>query len=381
MKKFRLIMLALLLIVSGCTPKEQPTKEVKIEELGADSRVGEGEFVETKEGKLYKNTGTIYDAFDTITIITMYTESKEEFDRIFALAKKEFVRLHEMMDPFHTYEGITNVKTINDAAGSKVADVPEELFAVTAFAKENYEKTLGKTNVVLGTVVELWMDANQAFIDADTRDSAKIPSDEEISAALAHTNMDDLVLDEKDRSILLKDSKMRLNLGAVAKGFSTERLGEMLKKEGIVAGLISAGGNVKTIGSPPDGREFWSVGISNPRAEDESALSCVVKTEGGQSMVTSGDYQRYFMVDGVRYHHILDPLTGKPKSFDPSVTVMTEDSGLADFLSTALFLSSEEEEKEILAQYADTEMEVIRINEKGEIRSTFKDSSRIEEQK
>ena len=145
---------------------------------------------------------------------------------------------------------------------------------------------------------------------------------------------------------------MELDLGSTAKGFATELVARELEERGVKSAVISAGGNVRIIGKPLDGRDNFRIGIQNPEVENGEDTICVVNV-AGTSVVTSGDYQRYFTVDGVRYCHIIDPDTLKPSNNLKSVTIIKGDSGLCDFLSTAAFNSSDDEIK-YLAEKTDS---------------------------
>jgi len=188
-----------------------------------------------------------------------------------------------------------------------------------------------------------------------------LPNRAALEEANAHTAIQGVRLDESAQTAYLTDERMSLDLGSVAKGYATELVAQRLKARGITSGLISAGGNVKTIGLPADGREAWSIGIHNPKPNQAQVIA-VVKVGEDMSMVTSGDYQRYFVHEGRKYHHIIDPETLEPGGAYPSVTVVVKDSGLADMLSTALFLSTEEEAEQIRARLKAVPFGVIRVD-------------------
>jgi thiamine biosynthesis lipoprotein len=153
---------------------------------------------------------------------------------------------------------------------------------------------------------------------------------------------------------------MRLDVGAVGKGFATELVARELIEQGLESGIISAGGsNVRLIGKPAEpSRETWAIGIQNPFISslipmDDPPLDVIEVND--RSIVTSGDYQRYYLVDGVAYHHLIDPVTLMPANHVKAVTIMTADSGLADFLSTAIFLMPYEEGRRLVDRLEDVE--------------------------
>lgn len=318
---------------------------------------------------LVKHDGVFYGTFDTMIMYASYTKTKEEFDEQYNFVESEFKRLHNLYDGFNPREGLNNIHEINNNAGKGPIKIEKDLFDLLKFSKENYEKTNGKMNIALGTVTKIWMDArnhNSELETGHTHDGEShdhgneeeiiIPTMEELNEANKHTNIDDIILDEANMTVELKDPMMRLDVGAIAKGYATELVIKGLKEKGVDHASINAGGNVRTIGVPGDGRPKWGLAIQNPDENVSDYLE--VLFIGETSLVTSGDYQRYFEKDGVRYHHIIDPDTLMPKTLYNSVSIITEDSGLADYLSTTLYLVDKDEAQEILSRY-DEEINVL----------------------
>lgn len=385
MKKWRggLGALALALALTACTGpgKEKASNETssleisseagenpsgiigkKIEDLRNEPVEGQGQWVESVDGeKFLKESATFYDTFDTIISVTYFTQSQEAFDRYVKMTHQEFQRLHQLFDTFHNVEGGVNAKTINDQAGKAPVKVPDELYDLISFSLRHYEDVSKKVNIGIGRAVALW---NQG------REEKKVPDLQRLKEISQHIDPANIILNDKEKTVFIKDPEMALDLGAVGKGYATELVAKKLEAEGLGHGLISAGGNVRTIGGPIDGRKEWTVGIADPRADEDSAMACTVQVGPGMSVVTSGDYQRYFIVDGIRYHHILNPKTLQPQTLYPSVTVVTQDSGLADLLSTAFFLSTKEEAKEIRDRFSDEKIELIWVDENDKVSST-----------
>ncbi|MDO5027346.1 MAG: FAD:protein FMN transferase [Tissierellia bacterium] len=311
--------------------------------------------------KLEARDQIFYETFDTSIRYLSYTASEKEFEEEYQLVYDEFSRLHKLYDNFNSYKGISNVKTLNDNAGKGPLKVDEDLFNLIKFSIDNYEKTNGKLNIAMGKVIKLWTDARNHNIkeSLDLEDSHKeiaeeekiIPSDRQLEEAGKHMDIKDIVLDQDKMTVEIKDPDLIIDLGAVAKGYATELVAKKLEEKGVKHASINAGGNVRTIGSPGDGRNKWGIGIQNPDLKSQDNLE--VLFIGKTSVVTSGDYQRYFTKDGVKYHHIIDPKTLKPEGNFSSVTIVTEDSGLADYLSTVIFLSTKEEAEEIIKNYED----------------------------
>lgn len=317
-----------------------------------------------------KYNTTFYDTFDTQVLYVEYADSKKSFDENAKFVKDEFTRLHQLYDNYRTYDGVNNVMTINQNAGKESVKVDEDLFNLIKFSIENFDKALGKTNIAMGRVLEIWHDIRESNEDADD-DKTILPNEADLVEANKYTNMDSIILDEENKTVYIEDPNMMIDFGAVAKGYATELVAKKLEEKGIEHASINAGGNVRTIGSPGDGRKTWGVALKNPDLESSDYLD-VLYIEGSNSVVTSGDYQRFFMNNGKKYHHIIDPNTLWPEDTYAAVSIITEDSGLADLLSTALYLSTKEEAKEILSNFADTEIGVIWADHEGN--KTFTDN-------
>ncbi|ABW18436.1 ApbE family lipoprotein [Alkaliphilus oremlandii OhILAs] len=301
------------------------------------------------EKEYSKYTDTFFDTFDTLVQVVGYTETEEEFKAYFEQIKSRFEQLHKLYDIYNNYEGLNNVKTINDNAGIKPVEVQKEIIDLIVFAKEWYSKTNGKTNIAMGSVLKIWHDYRQE--GESEPEHAKLPPMEQLLEAAQYTNIDDVIVDTKKNTVYLADKKMALDVGAVAKGYATEVVAKEMMKKGFTSGIISAGGNVRVLEKPLDGvRERWGIGIQNP---DQSILpneSSILETIfiNNASVVTSGDYQRYYMVDGKTIHHLIDPETLMPGEYYRAVTVVTVNSGAADALSTAVFLTPYAESKALV---------------------------------
>lgn len=280
-----------------------------------------------------------FNTFDTVITILGYAQTKETFDRAAKDAEAAFQRYHKMFDQYHPYEGLNNVYTLNRQAAQAPVEVPAELFNLLQYCKELQPQLHGTVNVAMGAVLALWHDARE--LAQSDPEHAKLPDMAALQDAAKHTNMDDVILDAEKQTVFYRDSKLKLDVGAVAKGYATELVAKELLDGELSHFIINAGGNVRTGKAPLDGRSNWGVGIQDP----DSAILAPTDSDviellhiHSLSSVTSGDYQRFFTLDGVNYHHIISPDTLMPSHFMRSVTVITEDSGLADALSTALFL-------------------------------------------
>ncbi|NLJ34431.1 MAG: FAD:protein FMN transferase [Firmicutes bacterium] len=314
-------------------------------------------------GQYKKYTSTIFATFDTVIQITAYAKSEQEFDSYFQMAAARFKQLHKLYDIYHDYEGINNIKTINDNAGIRPVPVEQEIIALLAFSQEWCQRTGGKTNIALGPVLRIWHNYRSAAIANPAE--ARLPTQGALVEASLHTDINKVVLDKARGTVFLEEEDMALDVGAVAKGFAVELVARELSAAGLKAGVINAGGNVRSLGIPPDGRETWTIGLEDPRGERKILTSLNV---GETAVVTSSGQQRHYQVDGVHFHHIIDPATLWPATYHQAVTVVTPDSGLADFLSTALFILPYEEGLELVEKLKD--VEAIWITPAGEIKFT-----------
>jgi len=282
-----------------------------------------------------KYSNTFFDGFDTVITITAYCETESSFGELFKYSQESFLNYHKLYDIYNSYDGMTNLKDVNDRAGAEAIKVDREIINLLVYAKEMYQKTSGKMNVAMGAVLRLWHDARE--------DGGYIPSMDDLKEASLHCNIDDVVIDEANCTVKFNDPLLKLDVGAVAKGYATEMVAQELSKKGYTSVLINAGGNVKTTAAKPDGTG-WVIGIQNPEIKGGEAYVEAISIEAN-SVVTSGVYERNFTVDGVTYHHIIDPNTLMPENNYLSVTIVTESSALADCLSTAVFNMSLEEGK------------------------------------
>ncbi len=272
--------------------------------------------------------------FDTATQIVGYEENEETFtqncEEVYALLEE----YHQLTDIYHEYTGVNNVRTINRSAGKEPVKVDEKLIDLLEFSKEMYTTTDGMCDIALGSVLSIWHKYREQGIDDPEK--AQLPSMDDLTEASQHCSIDDLVIDREAGTVYLADPEMSLDLGAVAKGYAAERAAELLMSRGVTDGYsLNIGGNVRTIGTKSADSD-WAAGIQNPDTSSEQPYIVRLKLNGA-ALVTSGNYQRYYYVDGVRYHHIIDPNTLMPLNYFDAVSILCNDSGKADALSTALF--------------------------------------------
>ncbi len=290
--------------------------------------------------------------FDTATKIVGYTNTKEEFEAFANLIYDELKVYHELYDIYNDYEGINNIKTINDNAGKNPVSVDPRIIELLLFAQEQYEQSKGNVNVALGPVLNLWHEYRER--GSDNPEYAALPPLEKLQEANQYTDLKNCIVDAQSGTVFLKQEGMRLDVGAVAKGYAVVQVVKLLKERGYSSGLLSVGGNVAAIGSKMQGGlTKWNVGIQNPD-EDSQELLLKVAYLSDYSIVTSGDYQRYYIVDGKKYHHIIDPKSLYPAEYFAAVSIFTPDSGLGDALSTAVFNMPYEEGLHYIESLPDT---------------------------
>ncbi len=269
--------------------------------------------------------------FDTLTTLQDFSGGDEEdFNRRATRVEEIFDYYHKLFDIYEEYDGINNIATLNRLAGKGPVSVPRELIDFLLFCKEMHELTGGEVNVAMGAVLSIWHEHRTA------EGEKTLPDMNELRFAAEHTDIDDLVIDRTAGTAELLDPEMRLDVGAMAKGYAVERAAEYLYSDRADGFVINAGGNLRTIGKKPDGTE-WKSAVRNPDLSDYENRYVYSFFFSDGSAVTSGDYERFFVVDGVRYHHIIDGDTLMPSAHFSSVTVITADSGVADALTTALF--------------------------------------------
>jgi len=319
-------------------------------------------------GKYTRFSDTFMGTFNTVIVVVAYAETEEEFSTYYEMIQVRYQELHKLYDIYNDYDGINNIKTVNDNAGIQPVQVEEDLLDIILMAKEWTLSQDGRTNIALGPVLKIWHDYRIDGIDFP--EGAKLPPMELLQEAAKHTDVNQIIIDKQKSTIFLADSRMRLDIGAIAKGYATELVAREVEAAGLKSGAISAGGNIRTIGKPLDGiRDKWGIGIFDPDSTLFSVdrdLDTVFITDA--SVVSSGDYQRYYFVDGKPYHHLIDPRTLMPATYFRAVTVVTPDSGYADLVSTELFLMPFEEGISLVQSLGN--VEALWVMPDGEVKMT-----------
>lgn len=282
---------------------------------------------------LNKYSAHSMDWFDTVTTVTGYAESQEAFDAVADEMLSLLAEYHRLYSIYHRFENLENLCTVNELTNGvhRTVTVDRRIIDLLLYAKEMYRLTDGTVNVAMGSVLSLWHDHRAVGMDDPA--NATLPPMERLQEAAKHTNIDDVIIDETACTVTLADPQMKLDVGAVAKGYAAQRVADSLVQKGISGYVLNVGGNVCTVGTKPDG-DGWTVGIEDP---DGGSDYLEYLSLSDRCVVTSGSYQRYYYVDGKKYHHIIDPDTLMPAEGYLSVSVVCDDAGLGDVLSTALF--------------------------------------------
>jgi thiamine biosynthesis lipoprotein len=250
-------------------------------------------------------------------------------------AFSEMERIESLMS---RYIPDSDVSCINEGAGGGPVKVSEETFCVIEEAIKCASLTNGAFDITIGPLMDVW--------GFGAKDPA-IPDTGEIEQACSLVGWELLELDPVNRTVRLPIQGMSIDLGGIAKGYAAREGARILREHGISHALIDAGGNIVTVGFRPDG-EPWKIGIRNPRGESiEDTIGPTLSIVNG-AVATSGDYERFFVHDGRRCHHILHPDTGMPVESAQSVTVLADDSLYADMLSTAVFVLGPDEGMEFI---------------------------------
>lgn len=302
-----------------------------------------------------KFSANYFDYFDTVTTVIGYCDSQEEFNAICEDIKMEFSEYHKLYNIYYTFENVNNICVINKLENGKhnIVTVDEKIIDLLLYAKEMYSLTDGKLNIAMGSVLSIWHEYRNSGMSSPGE--AKLPPEVKLKEASNHTDFNNVIIDEINNTVFLSDPEMTLDVGAIAKGYAVERVAQYLIDKGITDFLLNVGGNVRAIGNGKDGKP-WKVGVENPDLNKQSEIPHIAYLElSGMSLVTSGSYQRFYKVDGKNYHHIIDPDTLYPGEKYMSVSVLTENSGLGDALSTSLFLMDYEEGKKLIESLENVE--------------------------
>lgn len=302
-----------------------------------------------QEKHLYKETrSSLY----TLVTITVVGDSPEKARKATAAA---YDALDDLGRLLNFYAEDSELSAINRNAGIKPVHVSRDTLEIVKTALMVSEQTEGGFDVTVGPIVKLW----------DFKKKT-LPSAAAIAERLPSVGYENIVIDEAAATVFLKKPGIQMDLGGIIKGFAADKAVQTLKANGIEDGIVAVAGDIKLFGRQPDGRP-WNIGIQNPRAEgDKDELFATVNL-GTQGISTSGDYQRYFILDGVRYHHLLNPKTGYPESLCRSVTVIAPEAALTDAYATGIFIMGPQKGLAVLERLG---MDGVIIDRDGKVLTT-----------
>jgi FAD:protein FMN transferase len=280
--------------------------------------------------KMFKKSRVLMDTQVTITVVSASRDSAEKaIDAAFSeIEKIEFLT--------NFYAAGSEIALINKNAGISATEVSPEVLELLGKALSVSEMTDGAFDVTIGSVTKLY--------DFHKKIS---PEESILRKNISLVNYRDVSIDRFRSTIFLKKKGMLIDAGGIAKGYAADKAVAQLRNMGIMSGLVAIAGDIKTFGQKPEGRP-WQIGIRNPRAEKREDDIIATLPLSDMAISTSGDYERFFLANGVRYHHLLDPRTGSPARGCRSVTVVANESAFADSLATAVFILGPEKGVKVL---------------------------------
>jgi thiamine biosynthesis lipoprotein len=282
----------------------------------------------------------------TVIAITVQAADEPRTRNVMDEAFREFDRIDALMT---TWTKTSDVSRLNAAAGNgKPVKLSAEVLHILDVSRETSRLSDGAFDITVGSFSGVWK------FDEDK--DGTIPAAELVESRQKLVGWKDLVLDLKKGTARLKKKGQRVTLGGIAKGYAVDRASAILKKHGFQHFIVQAGGDMYVAGKRGDRR--WRVGIRDPRSASREDFFAYAEVED-RTFSTSGDYERFVVKDGKRYHHILDPRTGMPANACRSVTVMAKDALTADRWSKAFFVLGPEKGMALLGKLGDVEVVII----------------------
>jgi thiamine biosynthesis lipoprotein len=277
----------------------------------------------TKEDRMYKESRIV---MDTVCSITVLSNSRQKAAEAIEAGFHEIKKLEQLINFYSTDSEIT---AINRASGSHPVQVSRETMDIVKKAIEIAEFTEGVFDPTIGPLIKLWGFAGR-------KGQPAIPREDAIIDTLKLIDYKKIKINEPVSEIFLEQKGMEIDLGGIAKGYAADRAIESIKAQGIKAALVAVAGDIKAFGVKENSHP-WKVGVQNPRGEKKEEIIFSLHLRD-RAISTSGDYQRFFIERGKRYHHIINPVTGYPATEVMSVSVISSDGYVADSLSTAVFI-------------------------------------------
>ncbi|MDH5427041.1 MAG: FAD:protein FMN transferase [Nitrospirota bacterium] len=286
----------------------------------------------------------------TLVFVTGVAQDEETAKTAVTQGLAEIRRIEQLMS---TWIPTSELSKVNAAAGKHSVPVSLENMEVLKASLRMAQLTEGGFNIAVGPAVTAW----------NVSQEGRIPSLAELDAVRPFIALDNVVLDEAASTVFLNRAGMQIDVGGIGKGYAADLVVEVMKKAGATAGVVALSGDIKTFGRMPD-QERFVFGIQHPRKEQGEVLGRIELEN--EAVSTAGDYQRFIMKDGIRYHHILDPTTLQPARGCQSVTIIAKDGVMADGLDTGIFVMGSEKGMALIESLPDVEGVI--VDQHGKIR-------------
>jgi len=295
----------------------------------------------------------------TLVFVTGVAPDEAVAKKAVAEGLAEIRRIEQLMS---TWIPTSELSRVNAAAGKHPVHVGKENMEVLKASLRMAQLTEGGFNIVVGPAVAAW----------NVSQEGRIPSPAELDAVRPFISLDNVVLDETASTVFLKRTGMQIDVGGIGKGYTADLVIEVMKKAGATAGVVALSGDIKTFGRMPD-QERFVFGIQHPRKEQGEVLGRIELEN--EAVSTAGDYQRFIMKDGIRYHHILDPSTLQPARGCQSVTIIAKEGVVADGLDTGIFVMGQGKGMALIESLPDVEGVI--VDQHGNLRVSSGLQSRL----
>lgn len=285
----------------------------------------------------------------TLVFVTAVAQDENTAQEAAEAGLSEIQRLEKLLS---TWIPESELSQVNASAGENPVSVSRDTLEVLERSLEMAILTRGGFNIMVGPAVSVWRASQEG----------QLPSDQELTDILPLTDLSSLKIKQEDQTVFLTKKGMQVDIGGIGKGFAADLAARKMQAAGATAGVVALSGDIKTFGLMPDGQKFL-FGIQHPRKE-QGQLLARLELEN-EAVSTAGDYQRFFIRDNVRYHHILDPRTLKPARSSQSATVIAKEGVVADGLDTGIFVMGSEQGIALVESLPG--VEAVIVDEKGEI--------------
>lgn len=315
---------------------------------------------DSSRNKYYEKSNIV---MDTVVTLSAYGENSKE------AVEESFKKLDEINEMASTNIDTSDIYKINNSSGENYVQVHPEIMKMIETSIKYSKLSDGAFDITLGPIIDLW---------GIGTDNERVPSNEEIKAKLPLVGCDKISINEEESSVMLQKKGMALDLGGIAKGFAADEVLKIYKKYNIENGLINLGSSsIYAVGKNKDNNK-WAVGIKHPRSEDSKDYLGIIKLSN-EALSTSGDYERYFIKDNKRYHHIIDPKTGYPADngvMSDTIVIDNNDEDknmLADLLTTTVFILGPEKGLNLIKTLPNVSCEITTSDYKVYTSDDFKD--------